>query len=129
MWLYLLGAFALGITAFVSGGVMLVDPTGATMGLEVEWLEGTPFQDYFLPGLVLFSALGIGSFIVSYGVARRKPWAWWTAIGLGFALVGWIVTQVLLLRMYHVLQLIYGTLGFLLILLAVLPTTRSHLGP
>ena len=128
VWLYLLGALALGTTAFVSGGVMLLDPFGATMGLEIEWLAGTPFQDYFVPGLILFSVLGLGSFVALYGIARRRQWAWWAAVSLGVALVGWIVTQVLLLRMYHALQLIYGTLGVVLILLAVRPSTRSHLG-
>ena len=127
VWLYSLGALALGTTALWGGGLMLLDPAGTTMGLEVDWLAGTPFQDYFVPGLILFTVLGIGSFVVLYGIARRKQWAWWAAVGLGVALVGWIVTQALLLRIYHVLQIIYGALGVVLILLAVLPSTRSHL--
>lgn len=127
VWLYSLGALALGTTALWGGGLMLLDPAGTTMGLEVDWLAGTPFQDYFVPGLILFTVLGIGSFVVLYGIARRTQWAWWAAVGLGVALVGWIVTQALLLRIYHVLQLIYGALGVVLILLAVLPSTRSHL--
>ncbi len=49
------------------------------------------------------------------------------AANLGAALVGWILTQVLLLQMYHVLQLVYGMLGAALILLALHSATRSYL--
>lgn len=125
--LYQLGAFVLGITAFVSGGLMSLDPSGTTMGLAIEWLDGTPFRSYLVPGLVLFSVLGVGSFVVLYGIVRRRRWAWWGALALGVALVGWIVTQILLLRMYHVLQAIYGGLGLVLLALAVLPSVRADL--
>lgn len=127
MRLYILGALALGTTALVSGGLMLLEPAGATLSLEVEWLDGTPFQDYFVPGLILFTVLGIGSFAVVYGFTKRTQWAWWATVGLGIALVGWIITQVVLLRTYHVLQFIYGVLGVALIVLAVTPATRSQL--
>ena len=30
-------------------------------GVPLEWLEGSPFKDYFLPGLILFAVVG-GSF-------------------------------------------------------------------
>ena len=126
VWLYVIGAFCLGVTAFVSGLLMILDPSGMTMGLEVEWLAGTPFQDFLIPGFILFSVLGIGSFVVLYGIARCRHWAWWPAVSLGVALVGWILTQVLLLRMYHLLQHIYGVLGVELILLAIHPATRSY---
>lgn len=127
IWLYLIGALGLGVTAFFSGGMMLLDPSGATMGLELEWLDGTLFQNYFIPGLVLFSVLGVGSFVVLYGIGRRRRWGWWAAIGLGIALVGWISTQVVLLQMNHVLQVIYRVLGVVLVFLATLPSTRSDL--
>ena len=87
MWLYFLGSSALGTTTFVSGGMMLLELSGATVGLEVEWLTETPFQDYFIPGLILFSVLGIGSFVAFYGIARRRQSARWAAAGLGVALV------------------------------------------
>ncbi|WP_331234559.1 hypothetical protein [Natronorarus salvus] len=86
-WLYLTGATVLGVTAFVSGGLMILDPSGTTIGLEREWLVGTPFSGYLVPGLVLFGVLGIGSFVVLYGIGRRRRWAWWAALSLGVALI------------------------------------------
>lgn len=87
VWLYLTGAFTLGVTAFISGALILSDPSGATIGLDLEWLDGTPFQDYIVPGLFLFGILGIGSFVVIFGIGRRSLWAWWATVGLGIALV------------------------------------------
>ncbi|MFP8957550.1 hypothetical protein ACLI4Y_12535 [Natrialbaceae archaeon A-CW3] len=127
IWLYALLAVALGVTALFGGVIMLLDPSGTTMALQVEWLDGTPFRDYFIPGLILFGVLGVGSLVVVYGIARRRQWAWWAAVGLGIALVGWITTQVLLLQMYHILQFVYGALGATLVALAVHPSTRTDL--
>lgn len=123
------GVVGLGVTAFISGALMLLDPSGSMMGLEVTWLDRTPFQDYSIPGLILFSVLGIGSFVVLYAIRHHRPWAWGIAIGLAIALIGWVTTQVLLLRMYHILQLIYGGLGITLLGLALLPSVRAHLKP
>jgi len=31
---------------------------GGGLDLPSEWLEGTPFSDYFIPGLILFIVVG-----------------------------------------------------------------------
>ena len=125
--LYGIGSLFLGITALGSGAVMLIDPSGATMGLELHWLETTPFQDFRIPGIILFSVLGIGSLVVLYAITTYHLWALSATIGLGTALIGWIVTQVILLQEFHVLQVIYGLLGLVLLGLSLHPDTRSDL--
>lgn len=125
---YLIGAVGLGLTALFGGGSLVADPSGERMEIPLEWLNGTPFADYFVPGLVLFSVLGVGSFVVLYGVVRRRSWGWWAAIGLGFALVTWIVTQMVLIQQVHALHAIYGGLGLFLVGLAFRPSMRDHLG-
>jgi hypothetical protein len=127
--IYLLGAAVLGLTAFFGGGSMLLDPTGASLELPLEWLEGTPFVDYLIPGLVLFGLFGLGSFVVAYGLLRRSTWTAYGAAGLGLALVGWIVTQIALIGLVHALQLVYAGLGLALVGLAVAPSTREYLRP
>lgn len=127
LWLYVVGALGLGLSALYGGGNLLLDPTGSTMNMPVEWLGGTPFSDYFVPGVVLFGVLGIGSFVVLLGILRRRDWAWFAAVALGVTLVGWIVVQVLLLRTTNVLHFAYGGLGVLLVLLAFSPSVRRRL--
>lgn len=56
--LYLFGSFGLSVTAFVTGGFVLLDPSGAMMGLEVEWLHETPFRSFLVPDLVCLAFSG-----------------------------------------------------------------------
>lgn len=95
------------------------------MGLDPTWLSDTPYNDYRLPGLILFTVLGLGSLGVIMTVIRRLRLAWIAAIGLGGALLGWLLVQIYLLRMINPLQAIYGALGLALIVLAAHDTFRS----
>jgi hypothetical protein len=106
---------------------MLLDPTGASMELPLAWREGTPFADYLLPGLVLFGLFGLGPFVVAYAPLWRSAWARYGTVGLGVALVGWIVTQIALIGLFHVLHFVYGGLGLVLVVLAVAPSAREYL--
>jgi len=38
LWLYVIGAVGLGLSALFGGGTLLLDPTGSTLGLPVAWL-------------------------------------------------------------------------------------------
>jgi uncharacterized BrkB/YihY/UPF0761 family membrane protein len=127
LWLYLAGALGLGASALFGGGMLVRDPTGASMEMPVEWLGGTPFPDYLVPGLLLFTVLGVGSFVVTYGLLRRRDWALTAAVGLGVALVGWLVVQMVLIQMFHPFHVIYGGLGVALVLLATRPSMREYL--
>lgn len=128
LWLYVLCAFGLGGTALFGGGSLLLDPSGSTLGMPVDWLADTPFDDYTIPGAILFAVLGIGPFVVLAGIARRARWAWPATLSLGIVLVGWIGIQMLLLETANVLHAIYGGLGAVLVGLALLPSVRADLG-
>ncbi|MFB6172608.1 MAG: hypothetical protein ABEJ23_08740 [Haloarculaceae archaeon] len=129
LWLYAVGAAVLGVSALAGGATLVADPSGGGLSLPLAYLEGSPFADYLLPGLVLFSAFGIGSFAVLYGVARRRPWAWVGAVGLGAAQVVWIAVQLYVIRTLHPLQAVFGGLGAALVVLALLPSVRDALQP
>lgn len=125
--LYVAGAVSLGLSALYGGFVLMRDRAAEPLGMPMEWLEGTPFRDYFVPGATLFGVFGVGSFAVLYGVARRRPWARVAAVGLGVAQVGWILAEVLFLRAVHPLHLVYGGLGAALAWLASRPAVREYL--
>jgi hypothetical protein len=105
----------------VAGGVGLVgDPSGASLGIPVRWLQGSPFADYMLPGLVLWIVLGVAPLVVAAGVWRRRAWGAGAAGLLGGALLVWIAVQIALIG-YHPwppLQLLYGGVGVALVGLA-----------
>lgn len=127
VWLYLVAAFGLGVTALFGGGRLVLDPSGASLNIPIEWLTGTPFADYLIPGIILFSLLGVGSLVVIVAIVRRLRWTWPAAVGLGVVLIGWIAIQVVLLHVVNVLHVLYGGLGLLLVMLALLPSVRTEL--
>ena len=63
-------------------------------GVPAEWLAGSPFEDYFIPSLILFvvvgGTLGFAALAVLAGfrVARRS------AFIAGTTVLGWIMAQV-----------------------------------
>jgi hypothetical protein len=112
------------------GGVALVaDPSGALVSIPQEWLEGSPFPDYRIPGVLLLVVLGIVPCGVAWGLSSRQPWALGAAFYVGAALVVWIVVEVSIIG-YHrqpPLQLTYGLLGLGIMALATTARARGRM--
>lgn len=114
----------------VAGGLGLaLDPSGSSLGLPAAWLEGSPFASYLVPGLVLLTVLGIGPLIVAYGVWRRRPWSRRGSLLVGLALFVWLGVEVAVIGYQPdpPLQLIYGVVGAIVVLIPLSPSVRSHL--
>jgi hypothetical protein len=69
--------------------------------------------------------LGVGSFVVAYGLGRRTAWAWPAGVALGAATVVWILVQYAMLG-YFFLQPVIAGLGVLLLVLLAFPSMRRH---
>lgn len=113
----------------VAGGIGLVfDPSGESLGIPSSWLAGSPFADYLIPGVILFVVLGIVPLADLYGLWARRYWGWLGALLIGFALLIWIGVEILIIgyQPQPPLQLIYGVLGVVIIILALLPSVRAH---
>lgn len=107
-----------GLSALFGGSVLVVAPDGSILGMPLSLLATTPFADFLLPGLILFTVLGLGSSIGWMLVYRGHPWATRWVRMIGTATVVWIVTQMIMLRGVSFLHVIYITIGILLILMA-----------
>ncbi|MHC4400743.1 MAG: hypothetical protein ACYTG0_13790 [Planctomycetota bacterium] len=130
--LYLLMAALLfqGLSGVAGGFGLVTDPTGSAVGIPVNWLRGSPFSDYLVPGLILLLVLGVFPLLVVYGLWMQHPWSWRAALLVGLALIVWIVVEILIVG-YHSrppLQLIYGLLGLVILVLVLLPALRRCLG-
>jgi hypothetical protein len=83
------------------GGIGLID---GGLGMPIEWLDGSPFQTWVVPGLALLGIVAIPSLWALIEEALGAPTADRTAMIAGGLLVAWIVVQVLLLQRFHPLQ-------------------------
>jgi hypothetical protein len=92
---------------------LVLEPSGLTLGLPLEMLEGSPFSNYLIPGMVLFAVNGLGSLVGAAASFARYRHAGETAAALGAFLVAWIILQVYWIRTVHWLHALYLGLGIL----------------
>lgn len=109
----------LGVSALYGGYSLMADPGGRRLQMSKTILTGTPFHDFFLPGLFLFFGLGIGSLVSLLGFALRSTCSIPCSALAGIALLVWILVQVLLVGYISWLQPFYAFVGAAIAVLAI----------
>jgi hypothetical protein len=98
------------------------------IGMPISMLEGSPFGDYLIPGLILMMVVGVFPLTVFVGLLLRSRPAWWLSIAVGAGLIIWIVTEVALLGYLPgaglALQIVFGLIGAAILTLALTRPTR-----
>ena len=123
--------FFQGISGVFGGGALILDSSGAILQMPLSMLEGSPFETFFVPGIILFLVLGIFPLIIFSGLWKRESWAWSGALIVSIALIIWISVEIALVG-YHSeppLQLVYGLMGVALLLLTLMPSVQGGLRP
>lgn len=114
----------------VAGGIgLILDPTGESLQIPITWLDDSPFNDYLIPGLILLIILGFLPLIVSYELWKKTSWSWLGALIIGLSLVIWIGVEIVIVgyQPRPPLQLIYGTVGIIILVLVSLPSVKRFL--
>jgi len=104
------------LTAMPAGLLMMIEPNGRSLGLSLQLLSNTPFSDFFIPGLILAVIVGGSSLVSLLMIMTKSHWSYKIALLSGFALVIWVIGELLLLPEYHWLQGLYLVVGILITL-------------
>ncbi len=107
-----------GLTATVSGLLMISKPNGDIMGLSLSLLEPTPFTNYLIPGIVLAIFVGAVNLVAVFFNIQRNANRYNWAIAGGIMIIGWIIAQMILIQTAHWLHFLYLGIGVFIILLA-----------
>lgn len=121
-----------GLSGLAGGFGLVADPSGASLGIPIAWLEGSPFQDYLVPGIVLLSVLGLGPLVVLYGLSTGRRWARTGSLAIAGGLIIWITVEIAIIgyQPNPPLQLIYGLMGAVMLFTALVPTVKTYcVGP
>ncbi|HYN09727.1 MAG TPA: hypothetical protein VES67_20260 [Vicinamibacterales bacterium] len=112
---------SLGVGAIAGGAALMLGPRGEIIPLPLSSLIGTPFNTYFVPGLILFAVLGVGPLGAAAVAWRRHPTAPLLALGVGLALLIWIAAQIAFIGYSNdpPLQAVYLLLGLLIALVGL----------
>ena len=88
----------LSVGALAGGGALMLGPRGEIIPLPVSALKGSPFESYFVPGLilfsVLFSVLGLGPLAAALLVWLRHSLAPLAASVVGVGLLIWLAVEI-----------------------------------
>ncbi|HCA43451.1 MAG TPA: hypothetical protein DEP28_09400 [Bacteroidetes bacterium] len=100
----------------MGGGILLVArPNGQILRLSTDLLAHSPFSDFLIPGLVLIFFNGLSSLVLAIiTIVNSKPSPYFI-IAQGIFLTLWIIIQVLMIRTFDTLQIIFGLIGLLII--------------
>lgn len=88
--------FFLAINAIGGGLFLIIDASGKTLGIPVDLLDNTHFNDYLIPGIILFLANGILSLIVAILTIKQNKNFEWFIILQGCVLIGWLTIEIIL---------------------------------
>ena len=125
----------------LTGGIALVfSPGGEIWQMPLSMLNGTPFNNYLIPGLILLTFLGIYPSIVLIGLVWRfnweilnfiniykdHHWAWISSVYMGIILILWIDFQIMLIEYSHFIQFIYALLGVIIVIFSLAPSVKKY---
>ena len=97
-----------GAVSALAGAVLGVAFNGA--GVPLEYLEGTPFTSFVIPGVILGVIVGGTQGLAAVLVHRWHARRWLAASVAGFGMIIWIVVE-LAITGYIWLQAVYFALG------------------
>ena len=129
----------LGLGAIFGGGVFIISPSGKLLGMPLSFLDHSPFEDFLIPGIILFFVLGIAPVAVASALIKKPDykfaelfnfykdmyWGWTFSIYIAFALIIWIQTQMMFLKAVDWLHTFYMFFAITIIFVALLPAVRN----
>jgi hypothetical protein len=92
---------------------------GGAEGVKREWLDGTPFNDYVIPGIILLVVVGGSLAAAAVALLRRVPTAWEFSVAAGAVVTGWIVVETLMIGLVSWMQPTTFAIGLLITALAI----------
>ena len=117
LFLFILLSF-ISVTAILSGLMMIGYADGSALNLSLSLLEGTPFKNYIIPGILLIIFVGIVNLLAVFYNMKRDPKRYTWALAAGIMICGWIITQMILIRSFHWLHIVYLAMGVVVILIS-----------
>lgn len=117
-----------GLSGLIGGVGFMADPSGESLGISVDWLSGSFFDDYAIPGIILFTILGLFPLMIAGGLWKQRTWCWAGSVIVGLSLMIWITVEIFIIG-YHPkppLQLIYGLTGVSIFFITLMPSVQLY---
>ena len=87
----------LGLGALFGGGAFILAPDGHLLGMPTRLLAGSPFPSFLVPGIILFTFVGLAPLLAAALTIRQQALAPLAAVAVGLTLIGWISVEMVVL--------------------------------
>jgi hypothetical protein len=113
----------------LGGGIMaILNPKGPG-GMPIDALKNSPFSDFLIPGIILFTVIGLGNVFSAAMFLLKSRFQGYISSVFSWALVIWIIVQCIMLNAVVYLHVIFFIIGFVEAILSIIILFKHRLFP
>jgi hypothetical protein len=113
----------------LAGGLAAITNPNAPMGVTTEALKNSPFSNFLIPGIILFTIIGIGNIISAITLWYDFRFQCYISCVFSWALVIWIIVQCIMLQEIVYLHVIFFIIGLVEVVLSAVILFNQRLFP
>jgi hypothetical protein len=117
-----------GIGAIFGGLTAIINPQ-EPLGMSAEYLKSSPFNNYLIPGIILFTIIGLGNIISGLMLRFKLRFQGYISSVFSCALVIWIVVQCIMLNTMAFLHILFFIIGLIETVLSMFLLIEQNLFP
>jgi hypothetical protein len=136
----LIGLLAfLGIGALFGGGALIISPSGELLGMPLSMIKDSPFSNFLIPAIFLFTFLGLSPCLVIFALLKKPKsriaqwlniykdmhWSWSFSVYIGLILILWLQLEMMFIHSVHWSHTFYMFLAVAIFVVAILPQVRN----
>lgn len=103
-----------GVNALAGGYLLMADPSGSSLGMSINQIYPAIFDDFFIPGVLLFVFNGVISVLTALFVIFK--WRNYSDLVIlqGMILFVWIIAELFFFDQIYALQYLFAGIGLFL---------------
>lgn len=117
-----------GIGALFGGAATFFNPYNP-LGISVDALKNSPFTSFLIPGMILFSILGVGNIVSALTFGLKSKFQGYISSVFSWAVVIWIVVQCIMMGVVAFLHVLYFIIGLIMAGLSMVLLFEKRLFP
>lgn len=96
----------------MGGAAAIIDPQNP-LGVPAELLNNSPFEDYLIPGIILFFLLGVGNLAGAVAFRYDEKRQGYFGLVMGTALAVWIIVQCVMIESIVAIHGVFFLIGII----------------
>jgi len=129
----------LGAGAIFGGGALIISPSGGLLGVPLSMIKDSPFSNFLIPGIFLFTVLGLTPCLLIFALLMKPEskiadrvnifkdmhWSWSICIYIALILIIWLQLEMMFIHSVHWSHTFYMFYAIVILLIALLPQIRN----